>query len=400
MGSLDTPRVLIQIPGNKLFGQERALLLVGTVLRARGLAVEILTHGGWGANVSQAARDLDFEVHELPLGTIWSPRLLATHPRSALSNLTALRRTKKFLNDRIGADDRIICILGNAHFGLYLLPLLRRRNTCGVYRHGDEPWRSAVFGTRLTQLVFRECVVHVPNCQFLASKVEPLIEASARLEIIRNIPFRPIVPPKPRIAACPRHLVYVGQLAHHKGVPLLIDAFDRLANEFPDLSLSIAGLPAGVEDGRDAVLEKVLALTRRFPHRVRYLGYLEDLDGILADGAIHVCPSVWPDPSPNVIVEAKARSVPSIGFEVGGIPELIRHGQDGIICGEPSLESLVSGVRRMVDGTHDYSAMCTAAQDYSTQNYSRERFGESWATTISAAAEEKWTTTTSMALGS
>ena len=43
-------------------------------------------------------------------------------------------------------------------------------------------------------------------------------------------------------------------------------------------------------------------------------------------------PSTWDEPFGLVIIEAMACGVPVIGFPVGAVPEIIRHGENGFIA--------------------------------------------------------------------
>jgi glycosyltransferase involved in cell wall biosynthesis len=105
---------------------------------------------------------------------------------------------------------------------------------------------------------------------------------------------------------------YLGQLAPHKGVLTLIDAFRRLPAG--SARLRIAG-KGSIED----------EVAERAGGDVEYLGFvagdakvsfLDSLDCL-------VVPSEWREPGALVVSEAKAELLPVIGARIGGIPEVV-----------------------------------------------------------------------------
>lgn len=48
---------------------------------------------------------------------------------------------------------------------------------------------------------------------------------------------------------------------------------------------------------------------------------------------------------PNTIMEAKASGVPTVGFDVGGIPQMIDHKRDGYLAKAEDAADLAEGIR-------------------------------------------------------
>lgn len=109
---------------------------------------------------------------------------------------------------------------------------------------------------------------------------------------------------------------YLGRLVPEKGVGLLIDACRQMAAD--DWRLRVAG-EAPVDSPFRA---QASGLPIEFCGFVDTAAFLDTID-------VLVVPSVWRDPFPTVILEAKAAGVPVIGSLRGGIPEAI--GDEG--CG-------------------------------------------------------------------
>jgi glycosyltransferase involved in cell wall biosynthesis len=71
-----------------------------------------------------------------------------------------------------------------------------------------------------------------------------------------------------------------------------------------------------------------------------------------------------------VVLEAMAAGVPVVATSVAGIPEAIRHGQDGLIVPPGDAEQLAGVIAAMVRGDFDWSAMRTSAAARQSQLFS------------------------------
>lgn len=60
--------------------------------------------------------------------------------------------------------------------------------------------------------------------------------------------------------------------------------------------------------------------------------------------AMALVPSRWPDPCPTVVLEAMQAGVPVVGYAVGGIPELVRDGVDGVLVPVGDREALRNAI--------------------------------------------------------
>ena len=120
-----------------------------------------------------------------------------------------------------------------------------------------------------------------------------------------------------------RSFVVAGRLSHEKGVDTLIRA---LAETQSDITLDVAG------DG--PMRDELEALAARMaPGRVRFHGRLDAarLRGLVASSVATVVPSRWHENQPMTILESYAVGVPAVVTDLGGMPELVRHGQDGLV---------------------------------------------------------------------
>jgi glycosyltransferase involved in cell wall biosynthesis len=126
----------------------------------------------------------------------------------------------------------------------------------------------------------------------------------------------------------------VGRLDPHKGHDVLLDAFAGLAHE-PPAHLVVAGgalFAAGVAriEGFAAHLERRIdELGLR--ERVHRLGHVADTAPVFAALDAVVVPSTAPESSPRTIAEAQAAGCPVLASAIGGVPELVRDGDTGLL---------------------------------------------------------------------
>ena len=113
---------------------------------------------------------------------------------------------------------------------------------------------------------------------------------------------------------------FIGQLLPTKGVGILIDAFKAAA--LPNAELWIAG--SGKPDYAASLHQNAASISVRFLGRVAPRDFYPQVD-------IVVVPSLWQEPLGLVVVEALAFGKPVIASRRGGIPEMIKDGENGIL---------------------------------------------------------------------
>ena len=126
-------------------------------------------------------------------------------------------------------------------------------------------------------------------------------------------------------------VVYIGRLNEAKGVPLLMEAWDRFKPK--NLRLVIAG---------GGPLEDEVNKWASTRPTVDAPGLLcrDECIALLARARAAVVPSQWQEPFGLVIAEAMSASVPSIAPAHGSFPELIQDGVDGVLFAPGDTDAL------------------------------------------------------------
>lgn len=103
-------------------------------------------------------------------------------------------------------------------------------------------------------------------------------------------------------------------------------------------------------------------LISQFPFKVNTLGYISDQDSMISAYAcadMFVIPSLE-DNLPNTIMESMACGTPCVGFETGGIPEMIDHLKNGYVAKYKDTNDLAVGIKWIIDNqkTFRFSEAC------------------------------------------
>jgi glycosyltransferase involved in cell wall biosynthesis len=125
-------------------------------------------------------------------------------------------------------------------------------------------------------------------------------------------------------------LLYAARLESQKGAEVAVRALGRLVGEHGvSARLALAG-PGDEQTRRDL---RRLAAAVGIADRIELHGRLEParLRELVARAHVWLVPSVWEEPAPTTCVEAALARVPVVASRVGGIPELVRDGQDGLL---------------------------------------------------------------------
>jgi glycosyltransferase involved in cell wall biosynthesis len=128
----------------------------------------------------------------------------------------------------------------------------------------------------------------------------------------------------------PERLLYVGQVAPHKGVRTAIEAVRTLIDEYrrTSLQLTVAG-----DDGGDVGVPGYLTEMRALAHsyglesNVRFIGKVprEHLKEIYHDHDILLFPSTWAEPFSITLLEAMSCGLAVVGTQTGGSSEILQH---------------------------------------------------------------------------
>lgn len=117
----------------------------------------------------------------------------------------------------------------------------------------------------------------------------------------------------------------VCRLIEQKGIPYALQAFARIAPDFPAAQLVIAG------DGPLRPELEAQAEALGVADRTHFLGWQADPAPIFAALDVFLMPSLW-EGFGLVLLEAMAQGLPVIGSAVSAIPEVVIDDETGLLC--------------------------------------------------------------------
>ena len=143
-------------------------------------------------------------------------------------------------------------------------------------------------------------------------------------------------------------IVTVGRITRQKNQILLLRAFSKICDEFPEYQLQIYG-----EAGSDGVKEELEAfcMEHKIADRVRFMGASSTLEKDIKNAGLFVLPSDY-EGMPNALIEAMAMGLPCVATDCpcGGSALLIDQ-YGGILVPTGAEEELAEAMRRVLSDT-------------------------------------------------
>lgn len=155
-----------------------------------------------------------------------------------------------------------------------------------------------------------------------------------------------------------------------KGIDYLVSACKQIASSYPDFSKELGVVVFGNQAEQYASL---------FPFPIYPMNYVsneKELVDIYNAVDLYVTPSLQ-DNLPNTIVEAMACGIPCIGFNVGGIPQMIDHLHNGYVAEYQSSKDLANGIHwALTEG--EYESLSEEACRKAVSSYSESTIAKKY----------------------
>jgi len=282
----------------------------------------------------------------------------------------------RFLGKRRGFDPRMFYALDrvlkeiqphvvHTHLSVlrYVLPALRKhRIPVAIHTlHNVADHETDMLGRALQWFAFRRYVLPIAISREVAASATRIYQLECAAVIPNCIPVE-----KYRVASEERVrwrqkegygpndflFICVGRLEPQKNPTLLLEAFAALHD--PRANLVMLG------DG--SLHQQLTASIRRLglERRVHLIGKRSDIAECLAASDVFVLASNW-EGSPLAVMEAMASGLPVVATSVGGVPELVESGRQGILVARGDLPAFSNAMRTLLNYPEMRRAMAVAA---------------------------------------
>jgi lipopolysaccharide heptosyltransferase II len=139
----------------------------------------------------------------------------------------------------------------------------------------------------------------------------------------------------------------IGRITPIKGHIYLIRAISKVARIAPEIRLYVIGNPPSAKPKYRQELE---VLTRRLAltQHISFLGDCDDVPGALKQLDLLVVPSIGEETFGRVIIEAQAAGVPVIASRIGGIVDIIKDNDNGILVNPRDYSKLSDAILKII----------------------------------------------------
>lgn len=214
---------------------------------------------------------------------------------------------------------------------------------------------SDAVATRFAGLSTRRPVVVIPNAVDEAPFADPATgEAFRRTHRLEGRPL----------------IAMVARLSPEKGQEILLNALPRIVAAHPDVAVLFAGAGSSAYQAALAAMAEALGVGSR----CLWLGRLGSVAPVLHAADLVVLPSTvlpgWAEGFGRVLVEAALCGKPAVATRSGGIPEVVRDGETGLLVPPGDAEALAEALSALLTDTDRRRRLGQAAQ-----KHTRERFG-------------------------
>lgn len=146
-----------------------------------------------------------------------------------------------------------------------------------------------------------------------------------------------------------KQILYAGTILKRKGYDVLIKAFGKIGQKYPDWHVTFVGNPY-YENGINEIEDgKQLARSLGIANQVEWLGWVsgEKKEKIFQTSSVY-CLASDGEGFPMGVLDAWAYGVPCVMTPVGGIPDIVEDGKNGLLFPVGDVDKLALQLEKMI----------------------------------------------------
>jgi glycosyltransferase involved in cell wall biosynthesis len=166
-------------------------------------------------------------------------------------------------------------------------------------------------------------------------------------------------------------LITIGSLEPRKNQQFILRVLGEMRRRHVSLTLTVIG------DGVDRKSLESLAAALGIQEQVRFMGSRSDARSLIAGHRLYVHAATMEN-MPIVLIESLAASVPIVAARVGGIPEVLRDGENGRFWDLDDIASSATTVQDLLDDEICRRKMAIRCREYYESKYSLTSAGKTF----------------------
>lgn len=200
---------------------------------------------------------------------------------------------------------------------------------------------------------YEEMCTNADKCIVLSNSIRDLVASKTGSEDNIAVVYNPspsnINVDIPSIQKRDKIILFAATLYREKGYLDLIEAFAQIACKYPEWQLVLAG-----NGSQDEGINKSVSLG--VAKRVKFLGWIKgvDKDRVFRSASIFCLPS-YAEGFPMAVLDAWAYGIPVVTTPVGGIPDIVFDGKNGLLFKPGDVNELAQKLSILIDN-QDLSA--------------------------------------------
>ena len=342
---------------------------LGIELAARGHQVHFITSA---LPFRLTGREANIHFHEVAVSTY----PLFEHPPYDLALATRMAEVAEFYS----------LDLLHVHYAIphSVAALLARQMLAARGRH--LPFITTLHGTDITLVGLDRS--YLPITRFgiqqsdgvtaisdhLRERTREAFGITSEIEVIHNFVNCDVYVRKPELVASMRPqfakpeeklFVHLSNFRPVKRVTDVVEVFARVAKELPARLMLIG-------DGPDRSAAEYLALKYGVKDRIHFLGKQDNVNELLPIADLMIMPSEM-ESFGLAALEAMACGVPPIATRVGGVPELITDGKNGLLFEIGDVDGMAAAAVALLQGEARLEAMILAARKTAQDRFCASR---------------------------
>ena len=203
-------------------------------------------------------------------------------------------------------------------------------------------------GTQLSDIwnsKYQDMFTHSDACILLSKSIRDAVASltgkSENLHVVYNPSPSGVVVPKSEERT--KTILFAATLYREKGYLDLIEAFAKIAANYPDWKLVLAG-----NGSQDEGISKAEHL--QVGDRVEFVGWVKgaDKDRVFRSASIFCLPS-YAEGFPMAVLDAWAYGLPVVTTPVGGVPDIVVDGENGLLFTPGDVDTLASKLSMLIE---------------------------------------------------